>query len=275
MYGLHTWCISEIYMVVFVCGGRWCMYKSMGCTFFLRVSNLKKASLMSDTARIFQDELYTGYDDIAQAVRHYRKHFKNQVVLCNCDDPFESNFFKYFALNFKQLKLKKLITVSYENSPIANREISIFPPGSKYNALSYKIELTQDNYANIAAPVTPENIAAMLKNDCRAMWLWVDDGDFHTYESMKLLREADIVVTHPPCSRLAEYIKLIINYRKKFLLTGKLKAINTPEIFNCFKNQQIHLIPRKPKLTMQLTSPYLPPEDNPVKINHITWFTNL
>ena len=230
---------------------------------------------MSDTARIFQDELYTGYDDIAKAVRYYRKHFKNQVVLCNCDDPFESNFFKYFALNFKQLKLKKLISVSYENSPIANQEISIFPPGNKYNALSYKIELTQKNYANIAEPVNTENIASMLKNDYSAMWLGDDNGSFRTFNSVDLLREADIAVTHPPCSRLAEYIKLIIKHRKKFLLAGKLQTIKDPEIFQLFKTEQIHLGTSKPKLSMLMTSPYLPAEDNPVKVNNMAWFTNL
>lgn len=73
-----------------------------------------------------QDEFYTQLRTIEDELRHYRKHFKGKTVLCNCDDPFESNFFKYFALNFNKLGLKKLIATCYAGSSIAGTQLSLF-----------------------------------------------------------------------------------------------------------------------------------------------------
>lgn len=83
------------------------------------------------------DEFYTQFSDIEKEIRYYRKHFKDKTVFCNCDDPFESNFFKYFVLNFNRLGLKKLIATCYASSPIANTQLSLFDV--KYKRYCYKI----------------------------------------------------------------------------------------------------------------------------------------
>ena len=152
------------------------------------------------------DEFYTQMEDIANEVKHYRKHFRNKVVLCNCDDPEESNFFQYFYLNFKKLNLKKLITTHYHE-----------------NKKTYALEYTLDTIGRRRPKQTP------LKGN----------GDFRSAECIELLKEADIVVTNPPFSLFREYVAQLMEYDKKFLIVGNNNAITYREISPLIKESSI------------------------------------
>ena len=96
------------------------------------------------TAKIAKkDEFYTQLTDIEKEVRHYKKHFKDKVVLCNCDDPFESNFFKYFVLNFNKLGLRKLIATCYSASPIRGKQFDY--TGDTGGQMSFFLENEQSS----------------------------------------------------------------------------------------------------------------------------------
>ena len=157
------------------------------------------------------DEFYTRLVDIENELGHYTEHFKDKVVLCNCDDPEYSNFCKYFALNFNYLGLKKLITTHYEKGK-----------------QSYKLE-----YARVDDPSgqlsLPEAVQTPLQGD----------GDFRSEECIEILKEADIVVTNPPFSCFREYIAQLIEYDKSFLILGNPNAITYKEIFPLIKDNKM------------------------------------
>ena len=155
------------------------------------------------------DEFYTQISDIEKELKHYRKHFKGAVVLCNCDDPEWSNFWKYFHLNFKFLGLKKLITTHYDP-----------------NVPTYKMEYEGGNDAD-----TKEGIITQLSTN----------GDFRSPECIELLKEADIVVTNPPFSLFREYIAQLIEYDKKFVIVGNQNAISYRDVFPLIKNNLVWL----------------------------------
>lgn len=160
-----------------------------------------------------KDEFYTQLTDIEKELNHYKEHFKNKVVFCNCDDPKESNFFKYFALNFKYLQLKKLVATHYNE-------------GGK----SYKLEIIED--INKDGKINLDDaITTPLKGN----------GDFRSEECIKILEESDIVVTNPPFSLFREYIAQLIEYNKKFVIVGHQNAISYKEIFQLIKENKIWL----------------------------------
>lgn len=181
------------------------------------------------------DEFYTQLSTIEEELRHYRKYFKNKGVLCNCDDPYESNFFKYFALNFNVLGLKKLITTCYATSPITHTQLSLFEDSEityidKEGKKPYKIEITEvkDETGNDAIDLS--DVEYLLKNNKNALTLLQGDGDFRSKECLDLLNECDIVVTNPPFSLMKEYIPLITSLNKKFIILGNLNHITLSEI---------------------------------------------
>ena len=166
-------------------------------------NNLHKAK----TAK--NDEFYTQLTDIEKELKHYKNHFKDKTIYCNCDDPQYSNFWKYFHLNFNHFGLKKLIATHFhETEP------------------TYKMEYTgeDDNNCEIG-DITP------LKTN----------GDFRSPECTELLKEADIVVTNPPFSLFREYIAQLIEHDKKFIVIGNVNAITYKEFFPLLKNNQIWL----------------------------------
>ena len=231
------------------------------------------------------DAYYTRMEDIEKELFFYREYFKNKVVLCNCDDPFESNFFKYFAINFNVLGLKKLITIGLENSPVSASEIALFPPGNKYNCNAYKIEITHvESEEN--APADLKNIARMLKSDCHAMWLWGGSGDFRSYDCIKLLPEVDIAVTHPPLSLFSEYIRLLLNYEKKFLVIGNERLAARKDIADWMASGLLRMDMNKLTDGMEFEVPLNVPCRSAdcrtdgsgkkyLKIRDARWFTNL
>lgn len=170
-----------------------------------------------------KDEFYTQLSDIESELQHYQEHFQNKVVFCNCDDPRNSNFFKYFAYNFEKLGLKKLITTCYEN-----QETDLFNEEKVENAVF--LEYTGDKNGNKIPDIEEIGIKPLK-----------GDGDFRSKESIDLLKQADIVVTNPPFSLFREYVEQLVKYEKKFLIIGNINALTYKEIFKLIKDNKAWL----------------------------------
>lgn len=178
---------------------------------------------LKDAKKAKNDEFYTQLPDIENELKHYKKHFKGKVVLCNCDDPRVSNFFDYFSRNFEYLGLKKLITTCYKN-----QDIELFST----NETEQAVYLEYDGDKNDNRKVDREEIGVKpLKGD----------GDFRSAECIELLKQADIVVTNPPFSLFREYVAQLIEYDKKFLIVGHQNAITYKEIFKLIKEDKLWL----------------------------------
>ena len=155
------------------------------------------------------DEFYTQFADVAKELMHYEEHFKGKIVLCNCDDPRLSAFWKYFHLNFAELSLKKLISTHYdENEP------------------TYRMEYTGGDDNNIEV-----GIKTPLEGN----------GDFSNRECLDILDEADIVVTNPPFSLFREYVAVLMKHKKKFIIWGNNNAITYKEFFPLLKANKVWL----------------------------------
>ena len=159
-----------------------------------------------------KDEFYTQFSDIESELAHYKEHFENKVVFCNCDDPRNSNFFKYFAYNFENLGLKKLITTCYKN-----QEKDLFLEEKWENAIF--LEYTGDKNGN-KIPDAEEIGIKQLKGD----------GDFRSQEAIDLLKQSDIIVTNPPFSLFREYVEQLVKYDKKFLIIGNINEIGRAHV---------------------------------------------
>ena len=189
---------------------------------------------LNAAAQAKKDEFYTQLTDIEKEMRYYRKHFAGKTVLCNCDDPFESNFFKYFVLNFNRLGLKKLIATCYTGSPIANQQLSIFDilgasegtENKPYKAVVTKVYDTTGDGA-----VDMLDVAELFKSGENELTELEGNGDFRSPECLALLDEADIVVTNPPFSLFREYLGVLVEHKKHFIIIGNVNAISYKEIF--------------------------------------------
>ena len=170
-----------------------------------------------------QDEFYTQLSDIEKELKHYQKHFKNKTVLCNCDDPRVSNFFKYFLNNFEKLKLKKLIATCYQNDKPDLFSQHKSPHGIYFE---YSGEQKKQRLPD-PAKIEPRELKS--------------DGDFRSKECVNLLTQADIVVTNPPFSLFREYVGQLVQYKKKFLIIGNHNAIIYKEIFGFIKENKMWL----------------------------------
>jgi hypothetical protein len=208
------------------------------------LSNAKKAK---------NDEFYTQYHDIEKEIEAYLEYnpntFRNKVIYCNCDDPFESNFFRYFVLNFNKLWLKQLITTSYKPSPIANTQLELFGNDKADTVSKGRPKVTANKFIiNEAYDIDGDgefnlkDVAKQLKANKNNEWMPLDgDGDFRSDECIDLLRQSDIVVTNPPFSLFREHIKQLFDYKKKFLIIGNINCITYKEIFQKIKNNEIWL----------------------------------
>jgi hypothetical protein len=192
-----------------------------------------------------KDEFYTQITDIEKECGHYTGHFKGKTVFCNCDDPYESNFFKYFALKFTSLGLKRLIVTCYAGSPIANTQMSLFDHESeehKTTKMPHKIIINEAADENTDRSFSLQDIVASLaKNEKNTLTRLNGDGDFRSAECIELLKEADIVVTNPPFSLFREYIAQLMEYEKQFLIIGNINAITYKEVFPLVKENKIWL----------------------------------
>src|SRR3989338_5438016 len=182
--------------------------------------NLHKAN------RAKKDEFYTQIIDIEKELKHYKGQFMGKVILCNCDDPFESNFFKYFAANFNTLGLKKLIATSYLKSPIVGGQLSLLdieglkPEGKE----PYVVEINEVPDMNSDGAISLDDVEHLLKHDKNVAMPLKGGGDFRSEECVALLKQADIVITNPPFSLFREYIDQLMEHKKKFLIIGTWNA---------------------------------------------------
>ena len=239
-----------------------------------------------------KDEFYTQLVDIELELKHYRKHFAGKIVFCNCDDPYESNFFKYFAMNFNYLGLKKLVATCYMGSPVAGEEfeqLSLFDilPSEENTPkkFPYKIEITEVIDINGDGAVDLTDVEYLLRNNKNSLSLLNGDGDFRSDECIEILKESDIVVTNPPFSLFREYVAQLIEYDKKFLIIGNQNAITYKEIFPLIKENKMWL-----GISMNGSNRYFQvPDDYPLTektgkieggkkfafVKSVVWFSNL
>ena len=190
------------------------------------------------------DEFYTQLEDIERELQHYKDHFRDKIVYCNCDDPMNSNFFKYFSLKFHFLELRELITTSFKDKAICIRY-----KGDLNNIESFPLE---------------------------------QNGDFRSEECKEILSVADIVVTNPPFSLFRKYLDQLIEFNKKFIIIGSLNAVSYKEIFPLLKENKIWIGVSTPRwfeipAHYPLTAKMGKIENNRKYIKNINglWFTNL
>lgn len=249
----------------------------------------KKERNLNAAAKAKKDEFYTQLTDIEKEMRHYRKHFKGKTIFCNCDDPFESNFFKYFVLNFNRLGLKKLIATCYASSQIANTQLSLFDvigtEESKQNK-PYKAIVTKVYDKTGDGGIDMFDVAELFKSGENNLSELEGDGDFRSKECLALLDESDIVVTNPPFSLFREYVSVLMDHKKHFIIIGNVNAITYKEFFPLIKENKvwigasIHSGDRK----------FYVPDDYPlnaascgiddegrrfIRVKGVRWYTNL
>jgi hypothetical protein len=200
---------------------------------------------LARATRAKNDEFYTQLLDIEAELRHYRDQFRGKVVFCNCDDPYESNFFKYFAMNFGYLGLKKLITTSYTGSPITGEQLSLLDiegmPRDVPEKAAYRVEITEVPDANNDGAIDLSDVEYLLKNERNVLTLLAGNGDFRSAECIALLDEADIVVTNPPFSLFRQYVGQLVEHGKQFVILGNQNAITYSEIFKLIKEDRLWL----------------------------------
>lgn len=255
---------------------------------------------LSAAKKAKQDEFYTQYVDIQKEVEAYLEFdentFRGKVVYCNCDDPFESNFFKYFAANFNKLGLKKLISTSYDGSPIAGQG-ELFPEYNEGNgkrqkpkAVAVIIDHVKDEDGDGAANIT--DVALFLKRNKAARIALKGDpdnypgGDFRSTECVAFLKQADIVVSNPPFSLFREYVAQLVEHEKKILVIGNLNAIKYKVVFPQFQDDKLWLGPTISSGDREFQVPDHYPlnaagcrigEDGTkfIRVKGVRWFTNL
>ena len=236
-----------------------------------------------------RDEFYTQLSDISNELKHYKAQLHGKAILCNCDDPFESNFFKYFALNFNTLGLKKLIATSYVKSPIVGGQLPLFdieglkPDGKE----PYAIEINAVPDQNGDGATDLADVKYLLKHNTNtAHSLTGDDryggGDFRSRECVEFLKQADIVATNPPFSLFREYVVQLVAHRKQFLIIGNQNAITYKDIFplikdnevwlgNGFKRNCAHFINRH----YEDFASDADHRDGMIRVSGVQWFTNM
>lgn len=237
---------------------------------------------LNAAAKAKKDEFYTQMPDIANELKHYKKHFYDKVVLCNCDDPFESNFFKFFALNFNTWGLKKLICTCFDGSSIAGNELPLFEDNKDVKRKAYKVELTEVTDINQDGATDLLDVKEILK--LNPPQLLQGNGDFRSAECIELLKEADIVVTNPPFSLFREYVAQLMEYNKKFLIIGNQNAITYKEIFPLIRNNKLWLGYKAGDMSFAVPDSYEPRatrfwiDSSGQKwrsMGNICWYTNL
>ena len=214
------------------------------------------------------DDYYTLLSDIEKELKHYKRSFKNKIVLCNCDDPRVSNFFHYFSYNFERLGLKKLITTCYKN-----QSVDLFSQSVSEKAIF--LEYTGDKNNNKIP-----DIEEIKTKDFKG------DGDFRSDECINLLKKSDIVVTNPPFSLFREYVAQLIQNKKKFIIIGHQNALSYKDIFKLIKEKKLWLgfsiksgdrefqVPDNYKLTSK--SKRIDSDGKQyVKVPGVRWFTNI
>lgn len=225
-------------------------------------------SLLSAAKAGRKDEFYTQLSDIEKELRHYRKHFKGKVVYCNCDDPRNSNFFRYFSYNFEKLGLRKLVAACYKN-----QDADLFSQNEAEQAVYLEYEGDRDG-DRIPGPEEIE-----VKH-------FEGDGDFRNQESIELLKQADVVVTNPPFSLFKEYVAQLFEYDKKFVIIGNMNAVTYKDIFRLIKDDRVWYGPSirsgdrefgvPADYPLSAASSRVDEQGNRfIRVKGVRWFTNL
>ena len=223
-----------------------------------------QTKLLTDAKASKRDEFYTQLSDIEKELRHYKEHFRDRVIYCNCDDPRVSNFFHYFSYNFEKFGLKKLITTCYKS-----QNADLFSQNDSEEA----IWLEYNGDLNGRGVPEPEEIGILpLKGD----------GDFRNAETIELLKQADVVATNPPFSLFREYVAQLIEYDKKFLIVGNQNAISYKEVFPLIRDNKLWLGYGFVRNMAHFNTPYTPTSQwieqegqGVVRVAGVQWFTNL
>lgn len=238
-----------------------------------------------------KDEFYTQYIDIQKEISAYLEFnpdtFREKVVYCNCDDPFESNFFKFFAANFNRLGLRKLISTSYDGSPIAGKQLTFEGQENlAHEAQAIAIEVEEVTDLNNDGATDIEDVRLFLEQNSHKRIRLTGSGDFRSPECVELLKQADIVVTNPPFSLFREYITQLIDYDKKFLIIGNFNAVTYKEIFplimanKVWLGESIHSGDREFRVPdsypLEAASFRVDEQGNRyIRVKGVRWFTNL
>lgn len=223
---------------------------------------------LSAAKKAKNDEFYTQMNDIANECRYYKEHFKGKMILCNCDDPYESAFFKYFALNFKTFKLKGLMATCYNGSTISDHQLSLFPDeDEKTTRVAHSIVLLPEHFSEYDR--IDEDILKDVIEKKHLIQKLKGNGDFSSEECLEFLKQADIVVTNPPFSKFREFVSILMEYDKRFLIIGNKNAITYKEFFPLLKENKVWIGYNSP-------AEFITPDGVTKKINGLTrWFTNL
>lgn len=241
---------------------------------------------LNSAARAKKDEFYTRIEDIENELKHYQKFFAGKTVLCNCDDPYESDFFKYFAMNFNRLGLRKLIATCYAGSPVVQTELDFWGTPNenpvfdkRRNAIRFDVTEVTDLNGDGATDLA--DVKLLLENNRNVVTYLEGDGDFRSPECVAALKEADVVVTNPPFSLFREYVVQLVKHDKKFLIIGNMNAVTYKEIFKLIQENKIWLGYGFRNMVGFFRSPY---EDTAAASQHrvgmirnsgVHWFTNL
>ena len=241
-----------------------CMYQKERYVLMSKNTNLHQAK----SARC--DEFFTKKECIEAEIKYYWNHFKGKIVYCNCDDPYESEFFKYFMIRFEMLGLKGLYATCYEGSQMSQHQLQLFED-EEYKGIPYKIEIYQEDIDQLKkehdGTLSQETIKIYIKKHKKAKRL-KGNGSFDSPECLKLLEKADIVVTNEPFSLFRHFLSILVEYKKDFLIIGNMNAITYKEVFPLIKENKMWLGYTRPK-------EFIEPNGNIKKFGNITWFTNL
>jgi len=208
---------------------------------------------LTSAKRAKNDEFYTQFGDIQKEIEAYLEYnpdvFRDKVVYCNCDDPYESNFFRYFVLNFNKIGLKQLITASYKPSPVANTQLELFGDDKSLQKSKGRPKVTANKFIiNEAHDIDGDgefnlkDVAKQLKANKQNEWTpLAGDGDFRSDECIDLLKQSDIVITNPPFSLFRAYVRQLVDYNKQFVIIGNINAITYKEVFPKIKENKMWL----------------------------------
>lgn len=240
---------------------------------------------LNNAAVAKEDEFYTQVTDIEKELRHYRRHFSGKVVLCNCDDPFESNFFKFFALNFNRLGLKKLIATCYAGSPIVGTQLALFGDETEEQRRTpYKAVVNVVRDTDGDGGVDMFDVAELFRTGENTLTQLEGDGDFRSPECLTLLDEADIVATNPPFSLFRPYLQTLVERGKNFIIIGNMNALKYRDIFPLIQTGRLWLGYGFGDMEFRVPDDYAPrdtryrqDEDGQKwrSLGNICWFTNL
>lgn len=181
-----------------------------------------------------KDEFYTQYEDVEKEILNHQKNLKGKTIFCNCDDPFESAFFRFFVIHFNKIGLAGLISTCYAGSSAAGREYPL-----EYGAGAYKAVVTEVPDDDVTRPDGSLDLEHLFALPGNSLAYLDGDGDFRSEECKGLLAEVDVVVTNPPFSLFREFIELLVSHKKDFIILGNMNATTTKEIFPLFRDNKV------------------------------------